>query len=224
MNTRTYQSTGSSTVSPPFFSIIITTYNRAQLLKRALNSLVSQTEQEWEAIIVDDGSTDDTYPQVLSYLRSYPKIKYLRKVHNGDPLSKNKGIWSSNGKFISFLDSDDEYNPSHLESRKKILMQNPSLKFLYGGATILGNQYVPDRFDCTKNIKLNKCVIGGTFFIERNTLFSLNGFKNILLGADGDLFDRAKNTRTTMKEAKIPTYIYHHETQDSITNKLCLRF
>ena len=110
-------------LSQPFFSIIIATYNRAQLIIRAINSLISQTEEDWEAIIVDDESTDDTYTRILPYLESNNKIKYLKKVHSGEALTKNEGIWSSAGKYVSFLDSDDEYDPLHLETRKKILMQ-----------------------------------------------------------------------------------------------------
>jgi glycosyltransferase involved in cell wall biosynthesis len=206
--------------SQVFFSIVITTFNRAQLLNRALNSLISQTEADWEAIIIDDESTDDTYSQVLPYLRSYSKIKYIRKAHSGEALSKNEGIYSCSGKFISFLDSDDEYGPLHLESKKYILNQNPAIKFLFGGAEIIGNQYVPDRFNFGEKINLNNCVIGGTFFVERNLIISLNGYRNIQLGTDADLFDRIKKTGTTMMETRLPTYIYHHETQDSITNNL----
>jgi glycosyltransferase involved in cell wall biosynthesis len=208
-------------ISPPFFSIIIATYNRAQLLKRAIDSLLSQTEEDWEAIIIDDGSTDDTYSVISPYLRSYGKIAYLRKVHRGEAMSKNEGVWASNGKYVSFLDSDDEYHPSHLELRKRVLMQNPSLKFLYGGAKIIGNQYVPDRFNYARSINLNNCVIGGTFFIERTMLIYLNGFRELLVGTDADLFDRAKEAGIAIMKVNMPTYIYHHETQDSITNTFC---
>jgi glycosyltransferase involved in cell wall biosynthesis len=108
MKNRLYQNT---TIDPklvpqPFFSIIITTYNRMQLLTKALNSLILQTEEDWEAIIVDDGSSDDIYSHVLPFLRSYPKIKYLRKIHSGEAMSKNEGAYSSGGKFITFLDSE----------------------------------------------------------------------------------------------------------------------
>jgi len=209
------------TLAPgPFFSIIITTYNRTHLLKRALNSLIPQTEEDWEAIINDDGSTEDTYSKITPCLRQYPKIKYFKKAHSGEASSKNTGISLSRGKFISFLDSDDEYNPYHLESRKTILVQNPAVNFLYGGVKIIGNQFVPDRFNPEKKISLNNCVIGGTFFIERNILATLNGFRNIYLGTDADLFDRAKKARLVMMETKLPTYIYHHEVQDSITNQM----
>jgi glycosyltransferase involved in cell wall biosynthesis len=209
-------------VSQPFFSIIVTTYNRAQLLKRALNSLIIQTEEDWEAIIIDDGSTDDTFAQILPFLRSSTKIKYLRKEHSGEAISKNEGILSSGAKFVSFLDSDDEFHPAHLESRKAILLENPSVKFLHGGVRIIGNQYVSDRFDYTKKVNLKDCVIGGTFFIEKDILSSVNGFRDILVGTDADLFDRIKMSGITMMETRLPTYIYHHENEDSITNKLYL--
>ena len=144
----------------------------------------------------------------------------MRKTHSGEAMSKNSGMYSSFGKFISFLDSDDEYYPTHLESRKTILKQNPFVRFLYGGADIIGNQFVPDRFNYEKRINLNDCVIGGTFFIERSVLFNLNGFREIQLGTDADLFDRAMKVGINMKETDLQTYIYHRETEDSITNKL----
>lgn len=207
-------------VPKPFFSIIITTYNREQLIKRAIDSLIFQTEEDWEAIIVDDESTDNTYAQILPYIRLYAKIRYIRITHGGEAKSKNEGIYSANGKFVSFLDSDDEYDRNHLKSRKHILLQNPSVKFLYGGANIIGNQFVPDRFDYSKRINLRNCAIGGTFFIERHSLISLNGFSKAPIGADAVLFERAKEAKIEMMRTIIPTYIYHRESQDSITHSM----
>jgi glycosyltransferase involved in cell wall biosynthesis len=208
--------------SQPFFSVIITTYNRAHLIKRALNSLISQTEKDWEAIMVDDESTDNTFLQILPILRLHKNIIFTKQVHAGEATAKNTGLRLTTGKFITFLDSDDEYDKLHLESRKSVLLQDPSLKFLYGGTKIIGNQFVPDWYNINEKINLKDCVIGGTFFIERNLFFSLNGFRNIQLGTDADLFDRVKETGATMQEISLPTYIYHHETEDSITNKLLL--
>lgn len=207
-------------LSRPFFSVIIATYNRSGLITRALNSMISQTEKDWEVIIVDDGSNDDTYSVILPYLELYSEISYIKQAHSGEAASKNKGIWSATGRFVTFLDSDDEFSIMHLESRKAVLIQNPSVKFLYGGVIIFGNKYVPDRFNYKKKVNLDNCVIGGTFFIDRNIAISLNGFRDILVGADADLFDRAKKAGTAMMEVSQPTYFYHHETEDSITNKL----
>jgi hypothetical protein len=91
---------------------------------------------------------------------------------------------------------------------------------LYGGTKIIGNQYVPDRFDPRKRIHLSKCTIGGTFFIERETLIKLSGFRKIILGTDSDLFDRALEAGIPTKETNLQTYIYHRENEDSITNML----
>lgn len=206
--------------SHPFFSVIIATYNRQDLISRALNSLVNQTDDDWAGIIVDDGSTDDTHLRIMPFLRKYPQLRYLKHPHEGEASSKNAGIRAATGKFITFLDSDDEYNLFHLETRKSLLQQNPSIKFLYGGVKILGNQFVPDRFDPTRKINLKETIIGGTFFIEKEIILSLNGFTNILLGPDSEFFDRAKDAHIEMMEVTIPTYIYHHETKDSITNEL----
>src|SRR5512138_2865722 len=207
---------------PPFFSIIITTYNRSNIIRRALDSLLLQTETDWEALIIDDGSTDDTYTATFPYFSKDIRIKYYKRFHKGEAISKNAGICLSAGRYISFLDSDDEYDPSHLAARKNIFLNNPELKFLHGGVKILGNQYVPDRFDNSKKINLNDCVIGGTFFIDRDFLVSLKGFRKIYLGTDSDLYDRAKQTNQKIMEIKVPTYIYHHEAEDSITNKMIL--
>ncbi|MFZ0280725.1 MAG: glycosyltransferase family A protein [Bacteroidales bacterium] len=206
--------------SHPFFSVIITTYNRAGLLSRALDSLISQTEKDWEAVVVDDGSADNTYARIIPYLKLYPEIALIRLIHSGKSFAKNTGLSAANGRYITFLDSDDEFNPHHLESRKVILVQNPAVQFLYGGTKILGSQYVPDRFNYRKLISLKDCVIGGTFIIERNIALSLNGFRDLLIGSDADLFNRAKAKNINMMEVDQPTYVYHHETEDSVTNRL----
>ncbi|MDY0342523.1 MAG: glycosyltransferase family A protein [Lentimicrobium sp.] len=208
----------SDNISPPFFSVIIPAYNRSHLIKRALNSLVAQTESDWEAIVIDDGSTDDTYSEMLPFLQSGKRINYRKINHSGESTAKNEGITLCSGRFITFLDSDDEYDPGHLKSRKLILTKHPAINFLHGGATILGNQYVPDRFNPDKLIHLSECVIGGTFFIERHLLRSLDGFRQILLGPDADLFERAIRAGVKMMKTTLPTYIYHRESIDSITN------
>jgi len=209
-------------VDLPFFSVIITTYNRATLLKRALESLIAQTETDWEAIIVDDGSVDDTAFAVLPYLRDDSKITYFKQKNAGYSGAKNTGIFLSKGKFITFLDSDDEYAPTHLETRKAILLNHREVQFLHGGVKVIGSQYVPDRFNVNKMILLSDCEIGGTFFIKREVAISFNGFKELPLGSDGDFFERINKAGVRIMKTQIPTYIYHRETDDSITNNLML--
>jgi glycosyltransferase involved in cell wall biosynthesis len=204
----------------PFFSVIITTYNRSTLLKRALNSLIAQTETDWEAIIVDDGSTDDTASLIKPYMENDSRIKYVYQKNAGYAMAKNTGIFLSKGKFITFLDSDDEYALTHLEKRKVILMNNPKIEFLHGGIKVIGSQYVPDRFDLNKVVHLSDCEIGGTFFIKREIAVSFNGFKKMPLGSDGDFFERISEAGVNIMKTQIPTYVYHRENADSITNNL----
>ena len=204
----------------PFFSVIITSYNRANLLKRALHALIIQTEKDWEAIVIDDGSTDSTHAQIMPYLELNNKITYIRQVSKGCVASKNAGILLSTGKYITFLDSDDEFSPDHLATRKAILTENPAVDFLHGGAKIIGSPYVPDRYDYEQMIHLRDCAIGGTFFIERKLAFLMKGFADMPLGHDAEFLERVIKSGAAVLRTELPTYIYHRETQNSITNNL----
>ena len=181
---------------------------------------MGQTENDWEAIIIDDGSTDNTASRILPFLKLGKKINYTWQKCQGATGAKNAGIQLSKGKYITFLDSDDEYHPSHLESRKKILLAHPEVEFLYGGIKVIGSEYVPDRFDYEKMVHLDDCSVGGTFFIKRPVVFSLNGFAEIALGSDADFFDRINKAGIASMKAEDPTYIYHRENANSITNNL----
>lgn len=202
----------------PFFSVIIATYNRSRLLIRALDSLIAQTDKNWEAIIIDDGSTDNTLEAVQDYLKWNSKIKYIQQESTGATSSKNKGLFLAKCKFITFLDSDDEYVPTHLESRKVILQKYPEIDLLHGGVKVIGNTYVPNRFDYTKSIHLSQCAIGGTFFIKRKLALKLKGFRKMPLGSDSDFLERATKAGTQIIKTNLPTYIYNRDIQNSITH------
>lgn len=94
-------------------SIIVPTYNRAALVKRTIMSIINQTYQEIEIIVVDDGSTDDTEEVVLSI--DYDNLKYIKQVNSGACVARNRGIKEAKGEVIAFLDSDDEWYPEKLE-------------------------------------------------------------------------------------------------------------
>ena len=100
-------------------SIITPTYNRAHLLPRMVNSVLNQTFKDWELIIVDDGSTDDTSQIVQNFKDS--RIKYFPKENSGATASRNLGVNKAQGDYIIFLDSDDEAKANWLlEFHKKI--------------------------------------------------------------------------------------------------------
>lgn len=95
-------------------SIIIPTHNRAHLISRAIQSIIEQTYTNWELIIVDDGSTDNTEEVLQPFLKD-PRIDYLKKENSGAAHSRNVGVEKASGEWITFLDSDDEAKVNWLE-------------------------------------------------------------------------------------------------------------
>ena len=96
----------------PSISVVIPTLNRSISLKRALNSVLSQSYQPEEIIVVDNGSTDDTEEMIKS---QFPQVKILRQRKLGVSAARNKGIKASKGDWVAFLDSDDEWCAPKLE-------------------------------------------------------------------------------------------------------------
>ena len=93
-------------------SVIIPTYNRAYLISRAINSVLNQTYQDFEIIIVDDGSTDNTEEVIKEFQEKDERIKYIRHKNNkGEAAARNTGIKAAKNEYISFQDSDDESFP-----------------------------------------------------------------------------------------------------------------
>ncbi|MCP4649265.1 MAG: glycosyltransferase [PVC group bacterium] len=113
----------------PFFSIIIPTYNRLDFLKTAINSVLTQSFENFELIIIDDGSTDQT----LNYIKTItdPRIKYIRQNHSGVSPARNNGVLNSQGDFIVFLDSDDQFKKEKLEVTYRYINQFPQIKIFH---------------------------------------------------------------------------------------------
>jgi len=109
-------------LSKPEISVIIPTYNRAELLKKAISSVLNQTFEDLELIIVDEASTDNTSEVVKDFMEGDNRIKYLRyKTNSGKPsIARNRGIAAAEGEYLAFLDSDDEWLPKKLEMQIKM--------------------------------------------------------------------------------------------------------
>lgn len=198
-------------------SVVIATYNRAYILPRALDSLLTQSFDDWEAWIVDDGSTDDTKAIVESYIKQGYPFFYLKQENQGVAKARSKALPYVNGEYVTFLDSDDRYKPEHLQSRMAILLKNPKVALLYGGFEVLGNPYVPNKDNLNEKIHLSKCFVGATMFVKKEVIQKLGGFKKLPLGADAEFFDRAIKNNVKIMKTDIPTYIYDRTGNESIT-------
>jgi len=203
----------------PAVSVVLAEYNRADYLNRCMDSLLKQSFTDWELIAIDDGSTDNSFDVLYSYSQKYPNIRVFRQDNMKLPLTRNKGIRESSGRYITFLDSDDEYEIDHLKCRVEYMEENPQVDLLSGGVKIIGNEYVRDKDNLKEFIHLSKCVIGATFFGKRIVFELLNGFKNIAYSEDSEFWQRASSLFNTVR-VDYPTYIYHREVSDSITNSL----
>ena len=98
-------------------SVIIPTYNRGNMIERAVRSVLNQTYNNIEVIVVDDGSTDNT-EEVIKDIKDTSVI-YIKEANAGACVARNKGIDVSSGDYIAFLDSDDEWFPEKLEIQYK---------------------------------------------------------------------------------------------------------
>jgi glycosyltransferase involved in cell wall biosynthesis len=125
----------------PKVSVIIPTYNRAGLLKRAIQSVLNQIYQDFEIIIVDDASTDNTENVIESFKEH--RIRYIKHESNkGAAVARNTGIKFANENYIAFQDSDDEWLPEKLEKQMEIIEHaSPRVGVVYTGyRRIIGNK------------------------------------------------------------------------------------
>src|SRR5262245_55318681 len=131
--------------SNPLVSIILPTYNRAGLIMETIESIYKQTYHNWELIIVDDGSTDNTEELVTSL--NDPRIRFIKagRIGIGGKI-KNTGIRNANGDLLAFIDSDDLWAENKLEKQVQIMKQFPDAGFCLSGGYIFRNKNQPDCF------------------------------------------------------------------------------
>jgi glycosyltransferase involved in cell wall biosynthesis len=197
-------------------SVLMTVFNtKIAYVKRAIDSLMSQDFQQFELIIIDDGSLGVNCEALMHYVEKYEdKVTYIRHSNRGQGESINRWVSSSSGKFITILDSDDEYKPNHLSSCLREIVHYDLI--CSNTETIVDSAddyYIPDKNDTTKLIHLDKAVLFGTLFGRREVFEKLkfrSGF-----AADAAFYERAKS-QFRVHKVDLRTYIYHRNIPGSI--------
>ena len=109
----------------PLVTIITPLYNYGKFLGDTVNSVLSQNYKNWEMIIIDDCSTDDSFEIAKQYAERDPRIKAVQLEKNGGTAAaRNKGLYLARGEYIAFLDSDDQYDSNYLEEQLKCIQDN----------------------------------------------------------------------------------------------------
>jgi glycosyltransferase involved in cell wall biosynthesis len=196
-------------------SVLMAVYNTDfQLTKRAIDSVLQQDFQDFELIIIDDGSKGNDRKALLEYVEAHEeKIIYIRHSNRGQAESINRGVLISVGEFITILDSDDEYKPYHLSTCLKEI-ENVDL-ICSTAETVVDtaeDYYVPDKNDLSKPIHLDDAVLFGTLFGHQKVFKSID-FKGGF-AADSAFFERAEIEFKTKKVFQ-RSYIYYRNNPSS---------
>lgn len=210
------------------FSVIIPCYNQAHFLNEALASLVTQNYSNWEAIVVNDGSTDYTPEVVDIWCKKDSRIKFISTSNNGLSTARNKGIELSSGQYIAFLDADDKYAVTHLESVSKILHNGFDIVFTgYSYFTdILPNCHT---VKLSKDIHFNQILQGNlvppvSVAIKKSVLLQTGGFDISLHSAeDWDLWIRCYKVNARLGVSESAT-AYYRISSNSMSRQYLLMY
>jgi glycosyltransferase involved in cell wall biosynthesis len=176
----------------PLISIIIPTYNSAELIGAAIDSVLAQTYQNWECIIVDDGSTDNTLKLCNQYIKLDSRVKYLYQENGKQGKARNLGISKANGFYLAFLDADDLWLPEKL-SVQIVQIQKHDVDLVFSDSYVFNDNAlnnlsqkmnVLDAILYDKNsmqlfLEINKVPIL-TVLVKREKVLSVGGFSENL--------------------------------------------
>ena len=170
----------------PTVSVIITTYNRAEYVTKAIESVIGQTYQNWELVIVNDGSSDQTEEVVRQYVTTDGKVRYVKQANQGLSGARNKGISETRGKYITFLDDDDWWFPGKLKTQVAFMEEHLEIGLSYTQLRIIreisekidDSTVIPIMMATTLEEMLDDCFIpASTVMIRRECFNVIEWFK-----------------------------------------------
>ena len=179
-----------SPAPPPAVSVLLPVYQHGAFLGRAIESVLAQGFGDWELLVADDGSTDGSLAVAERYRAGSARVRVLALEHRGLSATLNAAAAVATADVLTFLDADDAYEPHHLEENLRYLAEHPEADLVTSTARILGDPFVVDLERPGEMIHLDRCVIGGTFFVRRRVFAAVGGMPEARFGMDY-LFARA---------------------------------
>ena len=183
----------------PLVSVILPTFNRSSYLRQALDSVLNQTFEDFEVLVVDDGSTDNTARVVRAI--DDPRVRYVYQQNAGRSAARNRGLENARGDLIAFLDDDDEYLPHKLACQVRYLENRPAIDLVASGTQVIDANGTPrtilrgwqDQPSLTLLACLDACPLPTcTVLLRRRALDRLDYWFDVKmdLAEDTDLFIR----------------------------------
>lgn len=202
-------------------SVIIPTYNHSQFILDAINSIMNQTYSDWECIIVDDGSTDDTQTVVGPLLELGYDIKYFKKENGGLSSARNFGIKKSQGTYILPLDADDTFEKTFLEKAVEKFSRDGALKVVYCEARYFGAKQGKWNLPEYSNERLlvSNMIFSCAMF-KREDYNRVNGYDESILYEDWDFWLRILNDGGNVFRIPEVLFNYRKHIDGSLMNDL----
>ncbi len=203
-------------IDSPFFSIIIPTYNRADFIRKTIESVLSQSFPNFEIIVVDDGSTDNT-ENIVKSIGSH-KIHYYKKENGERAAARNFGVKVSKGHYINFLDSDDVIYSNHFQVAKDFIVEHQGVEIFCLGYDIkdeqnnllrsVGNIESINRSILTGNILSCNCVLIRKDIISQNQFNEDRALSSL---EDWELWIRMSSRYPFLSSKIITSTVVQHE-------------
>ena len=207
----------------PSISVIIPAYNHEDLIEETIHSVLSQTFTDYEIIIINDGSPDETYQRIKPFLK-YENIRYFEQTNAGQASARNRGIHQARGEYIAFLDDDDIWPKDKLQWQYDYL-KNSDFVAVGGTCKFLENGLKTEENRQTENEKIlrfenffngNFFVSPGQVLIKVNALKAIGGFDPAIWGADDlDLWMRLSKDGDILKKDQLSLWYRKHSVNAS---------
>lgn len=219
-------------MTQPVISVVMPCYNGERHLGLSTGSVRAQTFQDWELIIVDDGSRDGSWDLLQRLAREEPRLRPCRQDNAGPATARNRGLKEARGEFIAFLDADDTWEPRFMERMLAALVARPDADLAYCGWRNLGlpggrgDPFVPPEYEGPGKVGalLENCrwPIHGAL-TRAAAIRDEGGFDDSLSSCmDFDLWLKIGSARTIVRVPEVLAYYHHHEGEQITKNPLRL--
>ena len=190
----------------PYFSVIIPTYNRAHVITRSIESLIAQTESDFELIVVDDGSVDNTATVLNAFSDS--RIHYHRIENSGVCAARNYGAKLAKGNYLAFLDSDDWVTTAWLNNFKQSILESNF------DVVVCKRTLVADPSN------LSTSFLAGAFAVKRNLFIEIGGYEEqIRFGENTELRWRLEDAGSTFGVVHAANLVYDNTSEGGSVNR-----